>query len=277
MRKVSANTVENTVRKLCLEAAINLSPEVLPAIKKALTKEKTADAKEILEEIVRNEKAAREDKLPLCQDTGFAVFFIEIGQEVLIKGDLNQAVSEGVARGYKYLRKSLVQHPFQRKNTYDNTPPIIHLEQVPGDKLKIGILPKGGGAENCSFLKMLLPANTKEEISDFIVEESAQRISRACPPVILGIGIGGTFDYCAFLAKKALTRPLGQPSPDPRMAAMEKELLGRINKLGIGPMGLKGKTTALAVHIEPFACHIASLPVAVNMQCHSHRYREVIL
>ena len=277
LRKISVNAIENAVRKLCLDAAVTLSPGVEKLLKQARQTEKTADAREILDEIIRNIKAARDDNLPLCQDTGVAVFFIEIGQDVHVNGDLNQAVNDGMVRGYKDLRKSMVRHPFQRKNTFDNTPAIIHISQVPGDKLKIGLLPKGGGAENCSFQEMLLPTATGKEIADFIVKETAKRVSRACPPVIIGAGIGGTFDYSTYLAKKALIRPVGQPNPDPKIAQMEKDILTDINKLGIGPMGLKGKTTALSVQIEIFPCHIASLPVAVNLQCHSHRYQEVEL
>lgn len=274
MRKISAGTIGNAVRKLCIEASQKLSPEVLPALELALGKEKDPNARQILDEIIRNAKAAKDDNLPLCQDTGYAIVFLEIGQKVAINGDVYQAVNEGVAAGYKYLRKSVVTGPFNRKNTFRNTPAIVHISLVAGDKVKIGFLPKGGGAENCSFQKMFLPTASKKEIIDFIVSRVKEKAAKACPPVILGIGIGGTFDYSSFLAKKALTRKVNQPSSDPQTANMEKELLKEINKLGIGPMGLGGKTTVLAVHVETFPCHIASLPVAVNFECHAHRYAE---
>lgn len=277
MRKISSSTISNALKKLCLEAVQELDPEIVNLLKQAQNKEKSKITKGILDEILRNVSAAHSDKIPLCQDTGFAVVFLQIGQKVSIDGDINEAVNEGIKAGYKYLRKSIVSHPFTRKNTGDNTPAIIHIEMVPGEKVTIGFLPKGGGAENCSFQKMFLPISTKDEIAEFIISNIKERAAKACPPIIVGVGIGGTFDYCSFLAKKALTRKIGRPSTDQKMAALETELLKSINKLGIGTMGLGGSTTALAVHIEHFPCHIASLPVAVNIECHSHRYKEVTI
>ncbi|NQU17843.1 MAG: fumarate hydratase [Candidatus Saganbacteria bacterium] len=277
MRKISASTIIYSVRKLCMEACQDLDPQILAAIKDAFKKEKSATGRQILDEIIRNAKVAQDDKLPLCQDTGFAVFFVELGEKASVIGNLSDAIKEGVVSGYKHLRKSIVAHPFQRKNTFDNAPPIIHINIVPGDKLKIGFLPKGGGAENCSFQKMFLPIATKEEVINYIVDNIKLKAAKACPPIIVGVGIGGTFDYSAYLAKKALIRPINSPSRDSSIAAMEKDLLKRINKLGIGPMGMGGSTTALAVHIEHYPCHIASLPVAVNLECHAHRYKEVVV
>ncbi len=277
MRKISSKTISNALKKLCLDAVQEINPEIFNLLKESLKKEKNKTAQGILDELVRNARAAHGDNIPLCQDTGFAVVFLKIGQRVAIDGDLNDAVNAGIISAYQYLRKSVVSHPFTRKNTHDNTPAIIHVEMVPGEKITIGFLPKGGGAENCSFQKMFLPTTTREEITEYIISNIKDKAARACPPIIVGIGIGGTFDYSTFLAKKALTRKVGRSSSDQKMAAYEAELLKRINKLGIGPMGLGGNTTALAVHIEPYPCHIASLPVAVNIECHSHRYREVTI
>lgn len=272
-----AKTISAALKKLCIEASQNLGADVVAALKQAQEKEKSAIGRRILDEIVRNVRVAADDKLPLCQDTGCAVVFLDIGQQVLISGDVHAAVNEGIAEGYKYLRKSMVRNGFQRINTQNNTPAMLHIDLVAGDKIKIGLLPKGAGAENCSFQKMFLPTATREEVQDFIVAGIKEKAAAACPPLIVGIGIGGSFDHSAYLAKKALLRKVGQPNPDQRTAALEKELLKRINKLGIGPMGLGGSTTALAVQVLEFPCHIASLPVAVNLECHSHRYREVVI
>lgn len=250
---------------------------MLAILKHAHSVEKKPAAKMVLDEIIRNAKVAADDKVPLCQDTGFVIVFIEIGENTHIKGDLREAVNDGVRGGYKDFRKSIVESPINRKNTRDNTPAILHINFVPGDKVKIGILPKGGGAENCGFQKMFLPTASREEIIAYIVEGIKEKAPLACPPIIVGIGMGGTFDYSTFLAKKALTRPLNQSNPDQSIAKMEDEILKKVNKLGIGAMGLGGNITALAVLIEAFPCHIASLPVAVNLECHSHRYREVTI
>jgi fumarate hydratase subunit alpha len=215
----------------------------------------------------------------MCQDTGFAVFFVELGEAVhIIDGSLIDALNEGVRQGYGegYLRKSIC-HPFTRKNTGDNTPAVIHVDLVPGDRLKIIFAPKGGGSENMSRVTMLRPSDGKKGIKDFVVTRVKESGANPCPPTVVGVGIGGTFEKAALLAKKALLRPLGSASPDPELAAFEQEIFEAINNLGIGPQGFGGRTTSLAVHIELFPCHIASLPVAVNINCHAHRHKEVIL
>jgi fumarate hydratase subunit alpha len=270
----------DVVKKLCIEANTNLSEDVVEALNRALSKEESPIGREILRQLISNAKVAWRDKLPLCQDTGFAAVFIEIGQDVrIINGTLDEAVNEGVSRGYHegFLRKSIVSDPLKRKNTEDNTPAIIHTRIVPGESIKIGLLAKGGGAENCSALQMFRPSSRKEEIDDFILETVQKAGPNACPPIIVGIGIGGTFDYAAYLAKKALLREVGMHHSEKDTANWEKELLEKVNKTGIGPMGLGGRTTALAVNIEKYPCHISSLPVAVNIECHAHRYKEAII
>ena len=280
MREVVAKRIMDVVKKLCIEANTNLSEDVVEALNRALSKEESPIGREILRQLISNAKVAWRDKLPLCQDTGFAAVFIEIGQDVrIINGTLDEAVNEGVSRGYHegFLRKSIVSDPLKRKNTEDNTPAIIHTRIVPGESIKIGLLAKGGGAENCSALQMFRPSSRKEEIDDFILETVQKAGPNACPPIIVGIGIGGTFDYAAYLAKKALLREVGMHHSEKDTANWEKELLEKVNKTGIGPMGLGGRTTALAVNIEKYPCHISSLPVAVNIECHAHRYKEAII
>ncbi len=235
----------------------------------------------MLRQIIQNAQIAEQESLPLCQDCGTAVLFLEVGQDVhVIGGDLYEAVTEGVRQGYTqgYLRKSMVTQPFSaRKNTQDNTPPVIHTEIVPGDRLKITCLPKGGGSENMSKLAVLRPGEGKKGIIDFVVKSVDEAGANPCPPVIVGLGIGSTAEGAMLLAKKALLRPVGEPNPDPEVAELEQELLSRINDLGIGPLGLGGSTTALAVHAEVNPTHITSLPVAVNFQCHSARRKEARL
>jgi fumarate hydratase subunit alpha len=280
MREIVAKRITDTVKKLCIEANTNLSEDVVEALNKALSKEESPIGREILRQLINNAKVAWREKLPLCQDTGAAVVFVEIGQEVrIIDGTLVEAINEGVSLGYHkgYLRKSIVIDPLKRKNTEDNTPAFIHTEIVPGETIKIGVLTKGGGAENCSAIKMFKPNSTKEEINEFVLETVENAGPNACPPIIAGIGVGGTFDYAPLLAKKALLRAVGRHNSEKDTAEWEKELLEKINKTGIGPMGLGGKTTALAVNIEKYPCHISSLPVAVNIECHAHRYKEAII
>lgn len=280
MREIVAKKITETVKKLCIEANTNLSEDVIEALNKALAKETSPAGREILRELINNAKVAWREKLPLCQDTGFAIVFIEIGQEVrLINGALEEAINEGVSLGYNkgLLRKSIVKDPLKRKNTEDNTPAVIYPKIVPGENIKIGVLTKGGGAENCSAIRMFKPSSSKEEIDEFILETVEKAGPNACPPVIVGIGIGGTFDYAPLLAKKALQRPIGHYHSDKDTAAWEKELLEKINKTGIGPMGLGGRITALSVSIERHPCHISSLPVAVNIECHAHRFKEAII
>ncbi|MBI5078455.1 fumarate hydratase [Candidatus Saganbacteria bacterium] len=278
MREVSTRKITEAIENLCIEANTNLSEDVLQALNKALSKEESPAGREILRQIVANAEIARREKLPLCQDTGSAVVFLEIGQEVrLTGGALEEAIAEGVSLGYRkgYLRKSMVKDPLRRENTGDNTPAIVHTEIVPGEKIKIGLLCKGGGAENRSAVKMFKPTSPQEEIEKFIIETVEKAGPDACPPMLIGIGIGGNFDAVTLIAKKALLRPVGAHNSETDTARWEKELLEKINALGIGPMGLGGRTTALAVNIEKRPCHISSLPAAVNIECHAHRYKEV--
>ncbi|MFA6549160.1 MAG: fumarate hydratase [Candidatus Margulisiibacteriota bacterium] len=280
MRDISTKTITDTVKNLCIEANTDLSDDVKEALNKALKNETSKTGREILRQILQNAEIAYGEKLPLCQDTGTAVVFITIGQEVhVIDGSLTEAINEGVRQGYSkgFLRKSMAADPLERKNTGDNTPAILHTEIVPGDKLKIGLLCKGGGAENKGTIRMFTPTTSKKEIEDFILETVKKAGPDACPPYIIGIGIGGNFDSAPLFAKKALLRPVGHNHSALSVAKWEKDLLTKINKLGIGPMGLGGKTTALAVSIEKHPCHISSLPVAVNIECHAHRYREITI
>jgi len=281
MRSIYAADITKAVAKLFKEANYSLGDDVIAALKKARREEESPAGVKALDAILENARIAADEKIPLCQDCGTAVVFLEIGQDILIvKGDLYTAVNEGVRQAYKkgYLRKSIVDRPFSdRKNTGDNTPAVIHTDIVPGNKLKITVLPKGGGAENMAKLGMLLPSAGRKGVIDFVVNAVDEAWSNPCPPVIIGVGIGGTAEKAMTLAKHALVRKAGQPSPDKETAALEKEILHKVNNLGIGPMGYGGKITALAVHIETFPAHITALPVAVNLQCHSARHRELIL
>ncbi len=258
-----------------------LGEDVLSALKQAQQTEESPLGREVLSQLIENARIAQEERQPLCQDCGTAVVFLEIGQEIHITGgDLYAAVEEGVRRGYAqgYLRKSMVSQPFSsRINTKDNTPPVIHAEIVPGDRLKIVVMPKGGGAENMSKLAMLKPSDGRQGIIDLVVRTVDEAGGNSCPPLIIGLGIGGTAEKAMLLAKKALLRKVAEPNPDPEIAELEKEILDRVNALGIGPLGFGGSTTALAVHAEVMPTHIASLPVAVNLQCHSARHKEKIL
>lgn len=281
MREVKFDTLVSTVRNLCMDANYYIPDDVRQKVIEFRDKEESDVARNILDIILKNHEVSANEKMPICQDTGFAVFFIEMGEDVRITGGgFEEAIYEGVRQGYKegYLRKSIVDDPlFERKNTKDNTPPIIHLRLVPGDRIKIVFAPKGGGSENMSEVKMMVPADGEEGVKRFVVDRVRRSGGNPCPPVIVGVGIGGTFEHVAYLAKKALLRPVGSHHPDPRFAKLEDEILEEVNKLGIGPMGLGGRTTALAVHIETHPCHIASMPVAVNMQCHAARHKEAII
>jgi fumarate hydratase subunit alpha len=280
MREIVAKRISDIVKKLCIEANTSLPEDVQEALNKALKKETAPTGREILRQLLTNAKIAWRDKMALCQDTGLAIVFIELGQDVrIINGTLEEAVNEGVSRGYNngYLRKSVVHDPLERKNTEDNTPAIIHLKSVPGEQIRIRVMTKGGGAENCSAIRMFKPASSKEEIDAFILETVEKAGPNACPPVIVGIGLGGSFDQAAAIAKQSLFRAVGQHNSNHATAAWEKELLEKINSTGIGPMGLGGRTTALAVNIERRPCHISSLPVAINIQCHSHRHKEAVI
>lgn len=281
MREIHITQVMETVSLLCEEANYHLSGDVIRALRRAKSKEESPLAKQILGQLLVNAKVAREGSLPLCQDCGMAVVFLEIGQEVhFVGGDLYGAVQAGVGEGYSrgYLRKSVVRQPFSaRVNTGDNSPPVIYADIVPGDRVRIILMVKGGGAENMSRLTMLTPAQGREGVIQAVVRTVDGAGSNPCPPLIVGVGVGGTADGAMVLAKKALLRKVGAPHADAEVAALERDLLGRVNVLGIGPAGLGGLTTALAVHVEVFPTHIASLPVGVNLQCHSARHRETIL
>ncbi len=281
MRDIDCKQISEAVSNLFQEACVYLPEDVLAAIKRARESEESSVAQEVLDRILENSEIASEEKIPLCQDTGTAVVFLELGQGVHITGgDLYSAINEGVRQGYDkgYLRKSMVSQPYSaRVNTKDNTPAIIYTDIVSGDKLKITVMPKGGGAENMTRLAMLSPAHGRQGIIDFVVNTVDEAGSNPCPPVIVGIGIGGTSEQTLMLAKKAWLREVGKPNRDAEHAELEREILKRINNLGIGPMGYGGRTTTLAVHVEVFPTHIASLPVATNLQCHSARHKEVIL
>jgi fumarate hydratase subunit alpha len=279
MREVQASEITRAVKDLFIDANCNLGEDVLAAFDRAIATDESPVAKEVLRELKENARIARDEQSPICQDTGLAVLFVEIGQDVhIVGGDLKAAINEGVKRGYGegYLRKSAC-HPFTRANTKDNTPAVIHFDIVPGDKVRIVAVPKGGGAENMSRVDMLSPSVGLEGIKEFVVRRIEASGSNPCPPTVVGVGIGGTFERSALLAKKALMRKIGERNAVPELAKVEVEVLARINKLGIGPMGYGGNTTSLDVFFEVEPCHIASLPVAVNVQCHAARHKEAVL
>jgi len=281
LREIKASDITEAVAQLCQRANSELNADVLDSLKRAMRTETSPLGREVLAQIIENARIAGQKDLPLCQDCGTAIIFLEIGQETrVVDGDLYTAVNEGVREGYTqgYLRKSMVAQPFSaRTNTRDNTPPVIHSEIVPGDHIKITCLCKGAGSENMSKLVMLNPGDGREGIIDLVVKTVDEAGANPCPPVIVGLGIGATAEGALLLSKKALLRELGKPNPDPDVAELEKELLSRVNDLGIGPMGLGGSTTALAVHAEVRPTHIASLPVAISFQCHSARHKEARL
>jgi fumarate hydratase subunit alpha len=279
MREIHVDTIISAVETLFIDANLDLSQDVINAIKGAIDKEESTTGKEVLRELIRNAEIAKEQKLPICQDTGLAVTFVEIGQDVHITGGvLSNTISEGVRRAYQkgYLRKSCC-HPITRRNTGDNTPPIIHTKIVPGNTLKIIAMPKGGGSENYGEVRMLTPSQGREGIKAFVLDMVKKGGPNPCPPIIVGVGIGGNLETSALLSKEALMAPLGSRNSDPELAALEIELLDETNRTGIGPQGYGGTVTALDVHVEMLPCHIASLPVAVNIQCHAHRIKEVTL
>ncbi len=279
MRKINSEQIVEQVKKLCVEANLYLGEDVLSCIKEKVKSEKSEVGKNILNILVENAEIAKEKNIPICQDTGMAVFFVELGQEVVIEGDtLTEAINEGVRQGYEegYLRKSVVS-PISRVNTKDNTPAIIHYDMVKGDKIKIEFTAKGFGSENMSKMKMLKPSDGLEGIKKFIIDTVSEAGPNPCPPMVIGVGIGGTVDKCAQIAKKALFRELGEFNKDENIAKLESELLASINKLGIGPQGLGGTTTALGLNIETFPTHIAGLPVVVNINCHASRHKKVVI
>jgi len=279
MKTIKLSKVRDNIKDMVQKANFELQEDVLQVIKDMAKKEESPAGKEVFNQMLENAEIARREKLGLCQDTGLAVYAVELGEDVRFDRDdglasLQEAIFEGTRRGYAegYLRKSVVEDPIRRKNTGDNTPAYIHWELVPGDVFQVTFIAKGGGAENMSAIRMFAPAAGQEGIEDFVVETADKGGSNPCPPIVVGVGVGGNFEYAAWLAKKALLRrPLGSHNPDPFYDDMEKRLLERINKLGIGPQGMGGRITALAVQVESFPCHIASMPAAVNIQCHSHR------
>jgi fumarate hydratase subunit alpha len=280
LREITYDNIVQAVKSMTLKAASDLGEDVEGALKGALEKEESSVGKGVLDQIVQNVGLAREGSDPICQDTGFHVFFVELGSEARVTGgQISDAITQGLREGSSegFLRNSILGDPLERVNTGDNTPPVIHVELVPGDGLKITLAPKGGGSENMSRLAMLKPADGEDGVRKFVVETISLAGGNPCPPVVVGVGIGGTFEKCAMLAKKAVTRSIGSRNPVERYAKMETELLEEINKLGVGPMGLGGKVTALAVHVEAYPCHIASLPVAVNVNCHAARHSHVEL
>jgi fumarate hydratase subunit alpha len=281
LRELDAKHITDNVARLCIESNYYLGEDVLASLRHFREVEPSPVGREVLDQILENAEVARDRQVPLCQDTGLTVIFLELGQDLHITGgDLNEAIAEGVRRGYidGYLRKSMVKQPFSaRVNTKDNTPPVIHTTIVPGDRLRIIVAPKGGGSENMSQLGMLKPAEGRDGVIRFVIEAVRKAGANPCPPIIVGVGVGGSAEKVIWLAKHSLLREVGSVNPDPELAELEAELLERVNRIGIGPQGFGGLTTALAVHVETFPCHIASMPVAVNIQCHSARHKEAVL
>ncbi|MBI4652461.1 fumarate hydratase [Candidatus Desantisbacteria bacterium] len=282
MRKISADKISRIIASMCIEVNYLMDNEVIKALEKAHRRESLPIAKKILSYMIENANMASSKNIPICQDTGAVVIFMEIGQNVQITGgDINKAVNDGVIKGYEkgYLRKSMVENPCPsyRKNTGNNSPAILYTEIVPGNKIKINLAAKGAGSENMSSIKMFKPTAVWEEIEDFIADTVKKAGPNPCPPVIVGVGIGGTFEKCALLAKKAGLRNLNTNNENPKIASLEKKILKKINNLNIGPLGFGGKTTALSVHLETYPCHIASLPVAVNLNCFTYRHKEAEL
>jgi fumarate hydratase subunit alpha len=280
MREVNAEQITETVAQLCIDMCYHVSDDFLQALERAVDREESDTGREIMGQILENAKIAKEEGIPACQDTGYTVVFADIGQDChVVGGDLSEAIHAGVRKGYTegLLRKSIVGHPLERVNTRDNTPAFIHTRIVPGDRFKVTVAAKGGGSENMSRLAMLKPSQGIEGVKNFVIQAVKEAGPNACPPVIVGVGVGGDFEVCAELAKRAILRPVGQPAPHPADAKLEEELMELINQTGVGPGGFGGKVTALAVHVESFPTHIVSLPVSVNMQCHSSRHKEAVL
>ena len=280
MREISCNAIISSIKEMCIQATHYLSDDMKSALYKGVEKEESPLGRQILEQLCENLTIAGEDMIPICQDTGMAVVFVEIGQEVHITdGGLEDAINEGVRQGYVegYLRKSVVSDPIERVNTQDNTPAIIHYSIVPGDRFRITLAPKGFGSENMSAIRMFKPSHGLQGIKDFIIETVETAGPNPCPPMVVGVGIGGTFDKAALLAKKALMRPLDSSNPDPFYADLEKEMLEKINELGIGPQGFGGKTTAIGLNIETMPTHIAGMPCAININCHVTRHKTEVI
>jgi len=279
LKKIAKSLIVNRVAQMCQEANFVLNDDIKKALLRAQKEESLEMGKNIFQQLIDNYQLAEKKKVPICQDTGYTVIFVELGEDVKVEGNLQEALFEGVKKGYKegYLRKSIVKDPFNRENTGDNTPPVIHTEIVSGNKLKLYLMAKGGGSENMSKIKMLSPAQGQEGVIDFVVDTVRRADANPCPPVIVGVGLGGTFEKAALLSKKALLRDLDDAHSDPKTAKLEKKILNKINKLGIGPQGLGGTRTALGVKIEKYPCHIASLPAAVNINCHAARHKKAVL
>jgi len=280
MREITAQAITDAIADLCIEINHRMQPDMLAALERALASEESPIGRRVLQQVLENARVAREAWYPICQDTGQAVVFMDIGQEVRVTGGvLADAIQDGVRRGYAegYLRRSVVASPLRRENTGDNTPAVVYYDITAGDRVRIGMIAKGAGCDNMSRLEMLTPAAGRDAMEAFVVETVERAGPNASPPVVVGVGLGGTFEKAALLAKRALLRPVGQPHPDPETAALEGTLLDRINALGIGPAGFGGRMTALAVHVEGTGTHIASFPVAVNLDCHSHRAKSIEL
>lgn len=279
MKEVKVSDIALKVEHGLIDACENIPNNILEALKAAIEKEESSLGKEVIARIVENDELVRDKHLPICQDTGVVVCFVELGYDVHLDGDLYAAINEGVANAYTkgYLRKSVVRHPLDRVNTKNNTPAIVHVKLVPGDKVKIHLAPKGGGSENMSLVKMLIPADGLEGIKKLVFDTVFNGGGKPCPPIIVGLGIGGNLEKSALLAKEALMREIDDVNPDPILAKLEEEMLTEINELGVGPMGFGGTVTCLAVKINAYPCHIASLPVAINIQCHAARHKTIEL
>lgn len=279
MRVLDLELVKQTVKELAIEACENIGEDILTKLRKALKEEQSPLGREVLQQIITNDEIAQKERVPMCQDTGIVVVFVELGSQIVFEGDIYKAINEGVAEAYVEgnLRKSVVAHPLVRKNTGTNAPAVTHIKIVPGTDVKITVAPKGGGSENMSLVKMLIPADGVEGIKKLVLKTIFESGGKPCPPIVVGIGLGGTFEKAALLAKEALMRDLGDKSDDPVIAKLEEELLEEINKLGVGPMGFGGTTTALGVKINTYPCHIASLPVAINIQCHAARHKSRVI
>jgi len=279
MRNVESSLIIKTIKELALDANCNIGKSFIDVLREALKKEKSDIGKNVISQIIENDEIALDNKEPMCQDTGMVVVFVELGYDVHLEGDLYDAINEGVRQAYEdgLLRKSVAKHPITRGNTNDNTPAIIHVKLVPGDKIKFTLAPKGGGSENMSLVKMLIPSDGIEGIKKLVLHTIFYAGGKPCPPLVVGVGIGGNLEKSALIAKEAIMRDLHDINPDPVLAKLEAELLDEINQLGVGPMGFGGSTTALAVKINAYPCHIASLPVAVNLQCHASRHKDMTI
>lgn len=279
MRNITNEVITKAIKTLAMDANYDIGPSFIDTLREALKKEKSDIGKNVLEQIIENDEIAKENREPMCQDTGMVVVFVELGYDVHLEGDLYEAINEGVRQAYNegFLRKSVAKHPITRGNTNDNTPAVIHVRLVQGNQIKFTLAPKGGGSENMSLVKMLIPSDGVEGIKKLVLHTIFYAGGKPCPPLVVGIGLGGNLEKSAQIAKEAIMRDLDDINPDPVLAKLEKELLDEINTLGVGPMGFGGSTTALAVKINAYPCHIASLPVAINLQCHASRHKSLVI